>query len=177
MDLTGLKWSKNVNHLDDDKVWAYDDYKVDYSSRIFILNWKNDFERNACNPKKGELIILRQHAHITHIVKVFNNTLYDYGDGSNFSIFRLVQVVWMANNLDNLPLNKIESFPSNKEIFGCDVVFPRNGSVTNVKEKQELKEHWENQGGWQEFENHVRYTLDKFSGQWHKPLIERCQCE
>jgi hypothetical protein len=37
IDLTGLKWSKNVNHQGEDvKYW---DYKIDEVSKIVILHW------------------------------------------------------------------------------------------------------------------------------------------
>lgn len=39
MNLTKLKWTKNVNHQDD-KSWAYQD--IEPNLKIFLLGWKNE---------------------------------------------------------------------------------------------------------------------------------------
>lgn len=166
MDLTGLKWSKNVNHLGDIKYWTYD---IDSTSRVFILGWKDKYKDNACNPKEGEFIILRQHAKVTHIVKVFNDHLYDDGLKSGFSICRLVQVVWMSKKFDDI------SLPTNKEVFGYDITFPPDGKIYNLETKDDFKEHWDKNGGLLGFQNHVQFVLNE-RGYWQQPLVELHKC-
>ncbi|MEH2196778.1 hypothetical protein [Nostoc sp.] len=95
MDLTQLKWTKNVNHQGDDKYWAYQN--IDPDLNIFRLNWKTEQAENARKPEEGELILLRQRAKVTHIVKLLNNTLYEEPTDGEFGISRLVQVLWIAD--------------------------------------------------------------------------------
>ncbi|NDJ25421.1 hypothetical protein GS682_28040 [Nostoc sp. B(2019)] len=161
MDLTGLKWCKNVNHQGTDKYWAYND---NFTSRMFLLNWRSVYKENAHKPKEGELILLRQHAKITHIVKLLNHVIYADGSDSEFNIGRLVQVVWITNNWDNLP--------SNEDIFGCPVIFPPNGKVISLENKEDFEQHWHiSKNGWLEFQNHVQEKLNRFDGNWYQPLI------
>ncbi|MEH2009399.1 hypothetical protein [Nostoc sp.] len=95
MDLTQLKWTKNVNHQGDDKYWAYQN--VGPVSNIFQLNWKTEQAKNALKPEESELILLRQRTKVTHIVKLLDNILYKELPEGEFSISRLVQVVWIAD--------------------------------------------------------------------------------
>ncbi len=45
MDLTGLKWCKNVkNHQGTDKDWAYN---TESTSSIFHLNWKSIYTKTS----------------------------------------------------------------------------------------------------------------------------------
>ncbi len=53
MDLTKLKWTKNVNHSEIE--WAYQD--IDTKSKVFDLHWKSDSLKNASKPQQGDLII------------------------------------------------------------------------------------------------------------------------
>ncbi len=163
IDLKGLKWSKNVNHKGDDKTWAYD-FCHDQNPIIFLLNWRTPYKENACKPKEGELIILKQRARVTHIVKLLNNVLYDDGSNSEFSICRLVQVIWITNNWDKLP--------TYEEIFGYPIKFPPDGKVTNLENKEDFKQHWEQHEGLLGFQNHVQKELNKseFGGNWQTPI-------
>ncbi|WGV23801.1 hypothetical protein [Halotia branconii] len=165
IDLTGLKWSKNVNHQSRGKYWAYD---FDSNSKIFLLNWKNTSKENAYKPKEGELIILRQRARVTHIVKLLNNVLYDHGFNSEFSCCRLVQVIWITNNWDKLP--------TYEEIFGYPINFPPDGKVMNLEKKEDFQLHWKQHKGLLGFQNHVQKELNKFEGNW-PILIELCKCK
>lgn len=72
MDLTKLKWTKNVNN--NDGGWAYQN--IDLNSKIFSLHWKKKQEENAQKAEEGDLVILRQKTKVTHIVELLNNTLY-----------------------------------------------------------------------------------------------------
>ncbi|MHC5763707.1 hypothetical protein, partial [Nostoc sp.] len=99
MDLTELKWTKNVNHQGDDKYWAYQN--IDPDSNIFPLNWKKEQAKNALKPEESDLILLRQRGKVTHIVKLLNKTLDE--DHGEFGISRLVEVVWIADYSSLLP--------------------------------------------------------------------------
>jgi hypothetical protein len=114
-------WTKLVSPKNKDKGWEYSNVNL-YFLRIFLLNWKRVYQENACQPKAGDLIILRQYGCVSHIVKVMNNTLYDdemYGE-HEYNISRLVQLIWITD------WNRLTT---NKEFFGCKINFPRNGKV------------------------------------------------
>jgi hypothetical protein len=148
MDLTELKWTKNVNHQGDDKYWAYQN--IDPDLNIFRLNWKAEYAENALKPLESELILLRQRTKVTHIVKVLNNTLYKDPHGGEFSISRLVEVVWIADYW-SLP-------PEQDMVFGYYVHF-EGGKVMKLETLDTFKNHWESRGGLVGFQNHVLKAL------------------
>ncbi|WP_414752017.1 hypothetical protein [Anabaena sp. CCY 9910] len=170
IELTRLKWSKNVNYQSE-KV-EYWDYRIDEVSKIVILHWRKGQEENARKPKEGDLLIIRQHAHVTHIVKFFNNTIYYDGSDSEFSTGRLIQIIWKANDLKNLVhTSHLYNLPHNTEVFGCPVVFPPNGKAHSLESINIFNEYWSKHGGMVGFHNYVKGVLDK-KGEWLQPLIE-----
>ena len=70
MDLTNLKWTKNITHPDNE-LWAYSDYE---RGHLFKLNWKKN-KINANKPQKDDLILLRQRGYVTHLVKVLDYSI------------------------------------------------------------------------------------------------------
>lgn len=154
MDLNGLIWTKNVRPLDGER-WAYESIPTIYPDlNIFALHWRNldhKDEINASKPQEGELIILRQHGKVTHIVQMLNKKVYvDQKAGNEFNIYRIVKVVWMADNWD-IP-------PDAKEVFGCDINFPPNGKVIQLDHLQEFQKRWNTQEI--TFEQHVQKVLN-----------------
>ncbi len=72
MDLSKLKWIKNVKHKGDDKLWAYDkcEKMPIPEAKIFRLNWRDHSNKdNAKKPSKGDLMLLLQKAKVTHLVE------------------------------------------------------------------------------------------------------------
>ncbi len=145
MDLTELKWTKNVNHQGDDKYWAYQNLDPDLN--IFRLNWKAKQAKNALKPEESELILLRQRTKVTHIVKLLNNTLYK--EPGEFGISRLVQVVWIADYW-SVP-------PEQDMVFGYHVHL--DGGKVMKLETPTFNELWGSRGGLVEFQNHVLKAL------------------
>ncbi|MEH1944591.1 MAG: hypothetical protein V7L01_30860 [Nostoc sp.] len=143
MDLTELKWTKNVNHQNNDKYWAYQD--IDLDSNIFHLNWKTEQAENALKPQESQLILLRQRTKVTHIVKLLNNTLYPDPDDGEFGISRLVQVVWIADYPS--------ASPEQNMVFGYRVHL-QGGKVMKLGTPT-FNKHWESRGGLVGFQNHV----------------------
>lgn len=149
MDLTELKWTKNINHQGDDKHWAYEDINTDL--KIFALHWKKpEYKDNAIRPKEGELIILRQRTKVTHIVKLLNNTLYNDDRDTEFNIYRLVQAVWIADYW-SVP-------PDQDAIFGYHVPL-QGGKVMELENLPTFKQHWDSRGGLPEFQKHILKVL------------------
>jgi hypothetical protein len=147
MDLTELKWTKNVNHQGNDKYWAYQN--IDPDLNIFRLNWKTEQAKNALKPEEGELILLRQRAKVTHIVKLLNKTLYEEQSDGEFSISRRVQIVWIAD-FSSVP-------PEQDMVFGYHVHL-QGGKVTRL-ETPTFNKHWSSRGGLVGFQNHVLKAL------------------
>jgi hypothetical protein len=152
MNLTGLKWTKNVKDQAG-RYWAYKD-KAEYiepAENIFCLNWKFHQYENACQPQTDDFIILRQHARVTHIVRVLDNELYKDLTATEFSLYRLVQAVWMAADWHNPP--------TCEQVFGQKIFFPRNGKVIDLENMNFFQEIWELKAGLLGFQNHVRQLL------------------
>ena len=149
MNLTKLKWTKNVNHQDD-KSWAYQD--IEPNLKIFLLGWKNENPNNtnARKPPEGELILLRQRTKVTHIVKILNNTLYDDRTNSPFNTCRLVEAVWMVDNWDTSLAQNI--------VFDYSVHL-QGGEVMQL-ETPKFRENWDERGGLQAFQKHVQKVLN-----------------
>ena len=99
MNLTGLKWTKNVKNQDG-RYWAYKDKNeyIEPAENIFGLHWKFNQYENAGKPQKDNFIILRQHARVTHVVRVIDNELYKELTAKEFSFYRMVKTVWIAND-------------------------------------------------------------------------------
>ncbi|MBW4505797.1 MAG: hypothetical protein KME64_04705 [Scytonematopsis contorta HA4267-MV1] len=119
MDITQLKWTKNVKHQKGEN-WAYPAEEIHPKLKIFPLYWRNSEDRdkkNARVPQECELILLRQYGKVTHVVELVNNQLYFNKDaGDEFNIYRLVQVIGMVTNWDKTP--------DNSEVFDCHINFP-----------------------------------------------------
>ena len=86
MNLQSLQWTKNVIPAEG---WAYNRFKV---ADLFKLAWKDD-KANANRPERYDLILLRQHGYVTHVVKVLNRQADRDDDPSVFNIYRIVEVV------------------------------------------------------------------------------------
>lgn len=145
MDLTKLKWTKNVNHKDIE--WAYQN--IDLDSKVFELHWKPDNTENAQRPKEGELIIVRQRTRVTHIVELLNNTLYP-AKTENCWIYRLVRAVWMAEFWSEPP--------KQDDVFGNSLNL-QGGKVMEIENLSAFKERWSNKGGLSTFQEHVSKEL------------------
>lgn len=84
MNLERLQWTKNVRP---DEGWAYCESK---KGELFKLVWKDD-EANASRPEKDDLILLRQHGYVTHLVKVLNRQAEREDTLSNWNLYRIVE--------------------------------------------------------------------------------------
>jgi hypothetical protein len=148
MDLSELKWTKNINHQHGEKFCAFDaNFKT-----FFPLQWKKEQEKNAGKPNKGELIILRQRCKVTHIVELLDDNPSKSKEPNypEFSIYREVQVVWMAENGDIAPHQHI--------VFGYHVNY-QGGYVMELETLPTFKKHWDSRGELAGFKNHVLKVL------------------
>ena len=154
MDLSRLKWFKNVkDHVHD---WAYE--KLDEmpipEARIFRLHWRSQADKdNAQRPLKGDLVLLVQKAMGTHIVEMLDDVVYENAE-KEWHIYRIVQVVWM-------PPEKVDwrDLPHQREIFGVEHL-PQNGLLHRVPTDRMLQsEFWIDLGGLPRFQQHLSRLL------------------
>ncbi|MEH2083959.1 MAG: hypothetical protein V7K89_29525 [Nostoc sp.] len=154
MNLDRLIWTKNITPIDGE-IWAYKNIDTIYPDlKIFALHWRNlkgKDENNARYPLEAELMILRQHRKVTHIVQMLNDQLYrDTNAEDEFNIYRIVQVVWMTDNWEHPP--------ENDKVFDCSIHFPRFGKAIKLENIQKLQKRWGKEG--LAFQQHVQSVLN-----------------
>ncbi|BAT51289.1 hypothetical protein NOS3756_02120 [Nostoc sp. NIES-3756] len=152
MDITKLKWTKNVTPLYPRREieWAYNQER-----QTFKLHWRNknkQDEKNAKNPEEGDIILLRQRGKVTHLVKLLDNDFSREPPDSisEFNIYRDVEVVWITDNWCNPP--SIDKF------FEPKIQFPRSGKVYRLENLKAYKQRWDKQG-LSHFQQHVLKEL------------------
>lgn len=168
MDLSNLKWIKNVKHQDKDKEWAYNepDAMVIPEARIFRLNWRDPKKdrTNAEKPRKGELMLLLQKVRITHVVEFLDDQVYE-NDPDQWGIYRIVKALWMPpQNFD------WENLPHQQRFFGFDHVVG-DGTAHNLADANKMHQfhqYWDKQGGLEAFQNHVGNLFTEIS------IVEIC---
>lgn len=147
MDLQRLQWTKNVKPTNG---WAYCEFKT---SELFKLAWKDD-EANANRPERNDLILLRQHGYVTHLVKVLNRQAECEERQGDFNIYRIVEVMWSIDDT-NPPISAKADV-----IFGYSAVLDyMGGNVMKLEELPTFKDNWDPQGGLSDFQDHVQSKL------------------
>ncbi|MFM2431518.1 MAG: hypothetical protein RLZZ511_2731 [Cyanobacteriota bacterium] len=147
MNLESLKWTKNVKPSEG---WAYSDFE---KSELFKLAWK-DNEDNANRPERGDLILLRQHAYVTHLVKVLDRKAEREEWQGEWSLYRIVEVVWSVGHTNPLPSLKSDL------IFGYPGVLAyMGGDVMKLEELPTFQDAWDRNGGLAAFQAHVQVAL------------------
>lgn len=141
MDLSRLKWLKNVKP---EQGWTYNkpDEMPIPEAKIFRLHWRGqDDKANAQQPRKGDLIALVQLAKVTHIVELLDDVVYE-NPGKEWSIYRIVQVVWMPPKGTDW-----SSLPHQRDIFGVEHL-PQNGLVHKIPTNgMAQSQYWQNLSG------------------------------
>jgi hypothetical protein len=147
MNLQSLQWTKNVRPADG---WAYTQFKV---ADLFKLAWK-DNEANANRPERYDLILLRQHGYVTHLVKVLNRQAERDDDPNVFNIYRIVEVV-RSIDCSNPPASAraeaIFGYPEVQDYMG--------GDAMKLEDLPTFKKAWDSKGGLLAFQQHVKSSL------------------
>jgi hypothetical protein len=152
IDLTSLKWTKNVNYPDSTTRWAYQPNEIHYRFLVpeFKLHWKNGQEQNAKKPQKGDMILIRQRTRVTHLVKVLDD-YPEIGKNGDYSIYRRVQVLWVAQE-------PWDSAPHQNDVFGFDVDL-QSGKVMDLENIKDLTSQFNPHGGMTAFQAQVAQSL------------------
>ena len=148
MNLQHLKWTKNVKPADGG--YAYSQFKV---SELFKLAWRDD-EDNANRLSRDDLILLRQHGCVTHLVKVLDRSAEHEDWVGDFNIYRIVEVLWTIDCTHPPTSAKAEV------IFGYSAVLDyRGGNAMKLEELDTFKKSWDSKGGLPAFQEHVKSGL------------------
>ena len=147
MNLTRLKWTKNVNRADEE--WAYS--HKDGVNTFFKLHWKPDSYKNAASPEAGDLAILRQKARVTHVVEFIDNAAPQEDPEDNEWIYRWVKVIWIAD---------VWHEPSHQDlIFDCSLQALQGGNIMKLENIQSIQQRWQSEGGIANFQKHIQRKL------------------
>ncbi len=154
MDLSRLKWTKNVNHPDPTK-WAYGVHEISYPYLFpeLRLHWAPNEHTNAKRVPKEDLILLRQRTKVTHIVMPIDDEVRDVGQADHpHPIYRLVQVMWVKPDF--------EKAPDQNTVFDF-LVRLEGGDVVSLNADQ-FGARWDSRGGLPALQNHIAETLGLF---------------
>lgn len=148
MILQNLKWTKNVNPKDT-APWAYQSFKA---GNLFKLAWSKDSEYNAHKPQREDLILLRQHCYVTHLVEVLDYKAEREKSEGDFNIYRIVEVRWVID-WNDCP----ESVRAN-ELFDYRLSL-EGGNIMSL-DMPTFRDHWHTRGGLTAFQDRVRAILN-----------------
>ena len=155
MDFSKVKWLKNIKPKPGPG-WAYQS-KTDIQmleAKIFQLHWRLKSDPSLTTPQKGDLMALVQHARLTHVVEVLDNTVY--GNGDEWASYRVVQAVWMPSTDLNW-----DTLPSQKEVFGIEYL-PPDGSAHSLDQPDRMElfnQYWRDKDGLKGFQKHLAHVL------------------
>ena len=150
MNLQNLKWTKNVKRTDSPD-WAYQLFKA---GDLFKLAWKEN-EHNADRPQREDLILLRQHGYVTHLVEILDHKPEREKRQGDFNIYRIVEVRWVidwSNLSDSMQANELFNYKLHLQ----------GGDVMSL-EMPSFKTHWQDHGGLTAFQHRVQTTLDRMN--------------
>jgi hypothetical protein len=147
MNLERLYWTKSVTPADG---YAYCEFEV---SKLFKLAWKDD-EDNANRPERNDLILLRQHGYVTHLVKVLNRHAEFEDWQGEYNIYRIVEVLWTID-CRNPPINaKADA------LFDYSAVLSyQGGNAMKLQDLPTFNAAWDSRDGLSAFQSHVQSKL------------------
>lgn len=105
VDFKKIIWLKEVGDADR---WAYMDVD-EGQGEIFKLHWPNVSKSHPQKPAIGELIVLKQHKRLTHLVIPYSNKVVDINESTRWPYAREV-ICLRRFNKDEAPLLK-DVFP------------------------------------------------------------------
>jgi hypothetical protein len=143
MNLQQLFWTKNITPQRGER-WAYEHQEVGHK---FHLNWKKN-EINANKLKLYDSILLRQKGYVTHVVKVLDNELQYEDWVGDFSIYRLVETLWV------IEWDKISRSNKADQIFSYPVRY-HSGNVMDLRTLPTFQNYWDKKGGIEVFQKRI----------------------
>jgi hypothetical protein len=158
IDLSRLKWTKNVNNPD---VWVYRHNEIRYSCLVpeFNLHWAKGAKENCLKPDIGDIILLRQQTKVTHLVMILDDQIGDDPNSLTHPLIRRVQVLWIApESLHTKDAQIWDNAPSQNDVFGFDIEL-QGGKAIELDHIKDLNETFKDQGGLTAFQMRVAEKL------------------
>lgn len=157
MDFSRLQWIKVVTPPADYKsYWAYTPQEIEEMKKaglqvishgattIFPLGFKG---KQSARLDAGDLIILKQHAKITHVVEVLDEEFFGTDEWSN----RYVKIIWWKPDID------WDSLPHAKEVLGDDLNY-QSGKPLLFDSFESFKKTWKGTDSLKDFQ---AFVMDK----------------
>ncbi|NEQ47291.1 MAG: hypothetical protein F6K00_28630 [Leptolyngbya sp. SIOISBB] len=143
-------WSYTLDHIRD--------MGGDVESRVFEIYWTPD-GRGAKSASKGDLMILNQHAKLTHVVEMLDDDVRENEAG----YFRWVRIVWIAD------MHDWSKLPHQKDIL--EFVPPNIGGGTayTLANMSKLQATWES---FEAFQKHVFQVLTRTEAEQRGEAID-----
>lgn len=143
-----LFFLKNVR--DSNGGWAYNLDRIremggSVESRVFELFWLPS-SKGAKSASKGDLMLLNQHAKITHVVEMLDDDIRENKAG----YFRWVRVVWMPDEKDWSQL------PHQRNVLGFEPPTIGGGTAYSLANLSKFQETW---NSLEAFQQHVVQVL------------------
>ena len=163
MNLSALKWIKVITPVEPELVWAYTSKHIKKKAIeepsnpiidrnglvIFPLHFKG--EKAATKPSSGDLIVLTQHAKITHIVEVLEDKPHPQGKDW---YTRYVKIIWWK------PEKQWENLPHRDVILDCNL-FIMDGMPHKFIAFDAFNKRWNDTEGIKVFQSHLTKELMK----------------
>jgi|GEM_PF-461888 len=159
MDFSRLQWIKVVTPPADFQFyWAYTPPAIEEMKKvglqvidhgattIFPLGFRGE---QFASLDVGDLIALKQHAKITHIVEVLDEQFFGTGEWSN----RYVKIIWWKPDID------WASLPHAKEVLGVDLQH-QSGKPFLFDSFEAFRNTWQGTDSLKEFQT---FVLDKLA--------------
>jgi transcriptional regulator with XRE-family HTH domain len=160
MNFSRLQWIKVVTPpADYPSYWAYTPQEIEGmkesglqvinhgSITIFPLGFKG---KQSAQLDVGDLIALKQHAKITHIVEILDDQFFGTDEWSN----RYVKIIWWKPDID------WDSLPHSKEVLGVDLNY-QGGQPLLFDSFKSFKYTWKSTDALKEFQAFVLNQLSK----------------
>lgn len=151
MDLQNLRWTKNIVPKGNEP-WAYQTFGTGH---LFKLAWK-DNEGNANKPAREDLLLLRQHGYVTHLVRVLDYKAESDAWRGDFNIYRIVEVLWGLGDWSSpaatLKADKVFDYPG--------VMYYEGGDAMYLAALPTFQKRWQGNDGLKDFQAHVHSHLN-----------------
>jgi hypothetical protein len=151
VDLQNLKWTKNIVPQNNEH-WAYQPFG---KGHLFKLAWR-DNEGNADKPEREDLLLLRQHGYVPHLVRVLDYKSENDAWRGDFNIYRIVETLWDIGNW----ANPDTTFKADKVFAYAAVLKYEGGNAMYLAGLKTFKAHWKGDDGLKNFQAHVHTHLN-----------------
>lgn len=149
MNLQPLKWTKQVRPSGE-AFWAYQAFGVGHG---FSLAWQDQAE-HASQPAQDDLLLLRQHDYVTHLVSVLDakpSPATGSGDAHRSSLVAVLWVIDWTSPQSYCKATQVLGFP--------EVMYWQGDDAMYLPALPSFQRRWPGRSGLQDWQAHVRTQL------------------